>query len=236
MADDIVNQIKQESNEDAVRQALTKWLESSGATVYWGESPQNYNHKTFEVKSEAVDNWDEPRDSDHRPDLLVSFNGHTTITEIKPGARYGNIANGIWETFDYWKKHENGRLVYKTDDGKYSPNSFTFATRYSPFGHVYDSNHEFFYSNGNMYGVNERIPQYEANMSGVTIRAVWRFAQSVSPDTQVGIGFLLSDLLESIPNFADKADNHGMGRAIDVEAAGTPAIYHWMGDQDWLTF
>lgn len=232
----IVNQIKQESNEDAVREALTKWLESSGAKVYWGESPQNYDRKTFEVKSEAVDDWGEPRDSYHRPDLLISFDRHTTITEIKPGARYGNIADGVWETFDYWKKHENSRLVYKTDDGKYSPDSFTFATRYSPFGHVYDSNHEFFYSNGNMYGVNDRIPQYEANMSGVTVRAVWRFAQSVSSETQVGIGFLLSDLLESIPNFADEADNHGMVRAIDIEATGTPGIYHWMGDQDWLTF
>lgn len=231
-----MNQIRQESNENAVREALTKWLESSGAEVYWGESPQDYNHKTFEVKSEAIDDWSKPRDISHRPDLLASFDGHTTITEIKSGARYGNIADGIWQTFNYWKKHETGRLVYETDNRKYSPDSFTFATRYSPFGHVYDSNHEFFYSNGDMYGVNEKLPQYEANMSGVTLRAVWRFAQSVSGDTEVGIGFLLSDLLESIPNFAGKTDDHSMARAIDVETTGTPAVYHWMGDQDWLTF
>ncbi len=228
-----MHQIKQESNENAVRETLTKWLESNGAEVYWGESPQRYDQKTFEVESEAIDCWGK---SLHRPDLLVSFEGHITITEIKPGARYGNIADGVWETFDYWKKHENGRIVYKTDDGEYLPDSFTFATRYSPFGHVYTSNHEFFYSYGDMDGVNDWLPQHEANMSGVTIRAMWRFAQSVVDNTQVGIGFLLSDLLESIPNFANETDDYGMVRASDVESTGSPAIFHWAGDQDWITF
>jgi hypothetical protein len=225
-------EIKQKSDENVVRERLTKWLESNRAKVYWGENPQGYDHKTFEVKSESIDSWGEPL---HRPDLLASFDDHTTIIEIKPGTQYGNIADGVWETFDYWKKYETDRLVYKTDEGNFSPDSFTFATRYSPFGHIYTSNHEFFYSNGEITGVNDRLPQHEANMSGVTIRAMWRFAQSVVDNTQVGIGFLLSDFIESIPNFAKEIDEYSMVRANKVEKTGNPAIFHWAGDQDWVT-
>jgi len=227
-----MDQIKRESDESNVRNVLTRWLESNGAEVYWGESAEGYNQQTFEVKSEAIGNWGE---TPHRPDLLASFDDHTTITEIKPGAEYGNIADGVWETFDYWKKHESGELAYQTVDGEYSPDSFTFATRYSPFGHVYNSDHEFFYSYGNMAGVNNKLPKHEGNMSGVTIRAMWRFARSIVDNTQIGVGFLLSDILESIPNFANEADDYGMVRAVGVEEAGSPAIFHWKGDQDWLT-
>lgn len=166
----------------------------------------------------------------------MSFDSHTTIIEIKPGTQYGNIADGVWQTLDYWKKHETSRLVYKTDEREYSPDSFTFATRYSPFGHIYNSNHEFFYSHGDIIGVNNRLPQHEGNMSGVTIRAMWRLAQSVVENTQVGIGVLLSDLLESIPNFADETDDYNMVRATNVGKTGSPAIFHWAGDQDWVTF
>lgn len=52
-----MHQIKQQSNENIVQETLTRWLESNGAKVYWGESPPKYNHKTFEVKSEAIDSW-----------------------------------------------------------------------------------------------------------------------------------------------------------------------------------
>ena len=84
--------------------------------------------------------------------------------------------------------------------------------------------------------VNDDLPQYEANMSSVTIRAMWRFARSAVDDAQVGLGFLLSDFLESIPNFAGEADDYDMVRAANVEDSGSPSIFHWAGDQDWLTF
>ena len=95
-----MDQIKQESDEYAIQEKLTEWLESNGAEVYWGESPEPYDHKTFQVKSKAVDSWDK---SSHQPDLLVSFDEYTTITEIKSGEEYGDIADGVFQTFDYWK-------------------------------------------------------------------------------------------------------------------------------------
>ena len=63
-------------------------------------------------------------------------------------------------------------------------------------------------------------------MSGVTIRAMWRFAQSVVDNTQVSIGFLLSDLIDSIPNFAKETDEYSMVRANKAEKTRHPAIFH----------
>lgn len=229
----MLDQLKEESDEDTVREILTRWLESNGAEVYWGENAEEYDQETFEVNLNSIDSWGE---SLHRPDMLVSFDEYDMITEIKTGEKYGKIADGVWETFDYWKKHHDDNLIYETDDGNYSPDGFTFATRYSPYGHVYPSNHEFFYSNEGTYGLNDKLPQHEANMSGVTIRAMWRFAQSVVDNPEAGIGFLLSDTLESIPDFAAESDDYGMVRAAQTETIGNAAIFTWMDDQDWKTF
>jgi|APHM01.1.fsa_nt_gi hypothetical protein len=227
-----LSRIKSKSHEQTVRNILTQWLEESGATVYWGEEVDGYDQETFQVESRGVDRWG---DSIHRPDMLVSLGDHTTITEIKPGAKYGTIANGVWETFDYWNKHHTDRLIYTVGEKKYTPDSFTFATRYSPFGHIYPSEHEFFYTNGDMHGVNEHLPQYEANMSAVTLRTMWRFAQSADENISVGVGLLISDLLESVPDFESKTDSFEMVRASEIETPGSPAIFHWRENQDWIT-
>ena len=100
--------IKSESHEHTVRNTLTQWLEESGATVYWGEGVERYDQETFQIESRGIDRWS---DSVHRPDMLVSLDEHTTITEIKPGAKYGTIADGVWETFDYWNKHHTDKLI-----------------------------------------------------------------------------------------------------------------------------
>jgi hypothetical protein len=87
-----------------------------------------------------------------------------------------------------------------------------------------------------VYGVNEQVPQFEANMSSVSVRALWRFARSeANDDISAGIGLMLSDILEGIPRFDTVTDNFGMSRANEIEKQGQPAVFHWKTDQDWLT-
>lgn len=230
-----LSSIKQQTEENVVRKRLTVWLESHGAAVYWGEEVDEYDQETFRVESKGIGNFGEDA---HRPDILASFNDHTTVIEVKTGNNYGDIGKGVWELFEYWEAHQSGRLVYTTEEGQtlHTPDSFTLATRYSPFGHIYNSNHEFFYSNGGMPITNDKLPQYEANMSGVTIRSLWWFAKNVVGDgsASAGIGFLYCDILQNIPEFDSHSDSYGMVRSVDVETVGSPSIFHWKDDQDWL--
>lgn len=227
------NNIRNIPTENGVRVALTDWFERHGASVYWGEAVDEYDQETFEIRSTGVSRW---ANNPHRPDMLVDAADHVTIVEIKVGDEYGKIADGIYQTFDYWDKHHNGRLRYETDDDKYSPDSFVFATRYSPFGHIYPSKHEFYYSNGDMYAINEQLPQFEANMSGVSLRALWRFAQQAADGPSAGVGLVLSDTLEHIPEFESMADEFGMIRTSKTEQQGRPAVFYWEDGQEWITF
>lgn len=168
--------------------------------------------------------------------MLVDTDDHVIVVEVKTGDKYGQIVDGIYQTFDYWRKYHRNRLMYETSDEAYDPDSFVLATRYSPFGHTYPSEHEFYYSNEGVYGVNKQVPRFEANMSSVSVRALWRFARSeADDDISAGIGLMLSDILEGIPRFDTVTDNFGMSRASEIEKQGQPAVFHWKTDQDWLT-
>jgi hypothetical protein len=226
--------IKAISAENDVRAALTNWIEQCGGSVYWGEKVEGYDQEIFTVKSRGVSGWG---NDSHRPDMLIDISDRIIVVEVKTGDKYGQIADGIYQTFGYWNKYHRNRLMYETNDGVYDPDSFALATRYSPFGHTYPSEHEFYYSNGEMYGVNEQVPQFEANMSSVSVRALWRFAQSEAQDNiSAGIGLMLSDVLEEIPEFDTTADAFDMVRASEIEKQGQPAVFHWKADQEWLTF
>lgn len=225
-------EIKNQKNEDQVRASLTEWCEEHGATVYWGEQVEGFDQPSFKVQPRGINSWnDEP----YRPDMLVVGDEKVIVVEVKIGDQYGVIADGVFETFDYWCKHHEKRPVYRTDDGLYEPDSFTYGTRYAPYGHLYPDDHEFYYSNGSMYGTNERVPQYEANMASVTVRALWRFAQNQDYDISTGVGLLVSDILEDLPRFSEQEDSYGMVRASDIDEVGQPAVFHWNGDQDWIS-
>ena len=226
--------IKEMSDENDVRAALTHWFEQCGGSVYWGEEVEGHDQETFAVKSRSVSGCG---NDFHRPDMVVDTGDRTIVIEVKTGDKYGQIADGIYQTFDYWMKYHRSRLIYEASGEVYDPDSFVLATRYSPFGHTYPSVHEFYYRNEGMYGINEQVPQFEANMSSVSVRALWRFARPEAYNgISAGIGLMVSDVLEEIPRFDVASDEFGMVRASKVEKQGRPAVFHWKTDQDWLTF
>lgn len=220
--------------EHALRQNLTRWIEDSGGVVYWGECPEEYDHPTFSIVSQAglSSFGDGGEKEDYHPDMIAIFDDYCVVVELKVGAKYKEPMNGAWETFDYWQKYEREKPTYVAEDNSYTPNSFVLATRCSPYGHLFPAAHEFLYENE--HGpINDDLPKYEGNMTGLLARMLGRFARG-SEDQSVGLGVLVSSVLENLNGQQDDLDSEKMMRARDLRATGSPAIYQRVnGRQDW---
>jgi hypothetical protein len=228
--------IRNLEDENDVRERLTEWIEDSGGVVYWGEQPEEYSQTTFSVTSQSglsdFSGGDSSSQSE-RPDMLVVWNDHVSVVEVKAGNRYGQTIDGAYELFEYWENYEQGRSSYEVGDEEYTPDSFLLATRCSPFGHIFPPEHEFLYENEGVNFVNERIPRFEANMAGVFTRLLWRFTREEG-DQDSAIGLMLSSCLEDISDEEAEFDDHGMARASRSETVGSPATFtHTGSNQEW---
>jgi hypothetical protein len=227
--------IKKLTDENEVRARITQWIENTGGEVFWGECPNNYSQQTFSVNAQSglsAFSGTTQSDESYRPDMLLVFDDYCAVVEVKPGNKYGHTMDGAWETFDYWRKYEQDSPEYIANGEAYNPDSFLLATRYSPFGHLFPDTDEFLYENE--YGpVNQTLPKYEGNMTGLLVRLMWRFGREFEEPT-VGIGLLLSSVLEDINRQQADLDSHNMMRASTLAAAGGPAVFHRVsGTQDW---
>lgn len=229
-----------DGNEAVVRQKLTEWIEDSGGSVYWDKCPKEEDRKTFSINTqrgleEFTDDSQEETDEEYYPDMVAVFDDHCIVIEVKVGEEYGNAMEGVWQTFDYWQKYEQEKPRYETDDGSYEPDSFVLATRCSPYGHLFPANNEFLYENEvHESSINECLPKYEGNMTGIVARMLGRFARGTE-EQSVGLGVLVSSVLEDLNGQQDDLDSEKMMRADALEATGDPAIYHRKrGNQDWI--
>lgn len=191
---------KQDPNpEDEVKQLLSEWLRGEGRTIYW-EHDKTYGNGTFSVTSRR------------KPDLVIKGKTRNYAVEVKIGNDSGNIHDGAYQTFEYWKEIVDGDVEYSADSESIDIDAVLLGTQYSPEGHLFHSQRQ---KDVRRHGRSEsaqkgvkfgKIPQYEHATSETLIRLLHRFARGYDDEAEVGIGGLLSSALDNDEPTIDSAD------------------------------
>lgn len=116
--------------EHEAKHALTQWLESHGASVYWEE----LNHWNYDLFS--IDRGGHTPQS--RPDLVVEIGGYAFVIEFKAGDSKGQVYDALLQLYGYWMSHLIHEQTYRIDGREVAIDGFLTATRHSRYGRLFE--------------------------------------------------------------------------------------------------
>lgn len=201
--------------EDEVKKHLTEWLRGNDRTIYW-ERDRTYGNGTFTVSTRA------------RPDLLIEGKSRTYAVEVKIGDDSGNIHDGAYQTFRYWKDIVDGKATYSVRGNTVDIDAVLLASRYSPKGHLFHTwENKDVMRSGRSEGAKRavkygQIPEIEYGTSETLVRLLHRFAKGYDETATVGIGGLLSSALDS-----DEPNVSSASPAALFFAMGCDRVQNW---------
>lgn len=201
------------TNEEKVKGVLLKWLNLYDFDVYW-EKKNEFTKNTFHIKGIT-----------QKPDLYLVYKKNPTIQvvlEVKPSKHIADVIKGT-KIIDYYENYVTGKTKYFIDGKEMKPRFFLLSTELSIIGKMskYDESKRSFKIDKPYF------PKFEYNASKLFIRNLWnnwrkRKLDKIKPE--IGIGFLVSDLLinkDISPSFWAMFKNKS-GR-----------LCHWFVTKDW---
>lgn len=176
--------------EAEAKHELTTWLREHGLTVFWEQS-NVYGYPTFSV---------EGRGTAEKPDLLVAGDRLTVAIEMKDGSSKSNVYDASPQTHRYWLQSPTVRYVARGRE--FTPDGVLTATQYSLDGHLFHPTVDTRldpegYGSGRKRAISiDELPQFEHAMTEQYVRTLWRYAKELSSESNIGIGALLSTVLD----------------------------------------
>lgn len=142
------------------------------------------------------------------PDLLTRGK-YTLVHEVKDAdgtvtedGGSDHVNDGVLQLIEYWTDYVDGTAEYSIDGEVIDIDGFVLITNMSPFGRLYmaDANSDVLRTGdgeGRQKAVQyNQVPNNEFNATERAVRLMWRFTEHQRPDTEVGIGALLSTRLD----------------------------------------
>ena len=182
--------------EKETYRVLSQWIgRHTDASVYWNESNE-LGYDVFKTSYNRI------------PDLLTRGK-YTLVHEVKDAdgtvtedGGSDHINDGVLQLIEYWTDYVDGTAAYSIDGEVIDIDGFVLTTNMSPFGRLYmaDANSDVLRTGdgeGRQKAVQyNQVPNNEFNATERAVRLMWRFAEHQRPDTEVGIGALLSTRLD----------------------------------------
>jgi len=111
-------------DEQDVKHALSVWVESNGADVYW-EQANDRGYPTFSVTGVGGES----------PDLLIDSKNRTVAVEVKNNTRPSSVYDAHTQAVRYWRSLSEAE--YTADGGRVQPGGVVVATQSSPEGRLF---------------------------------------------------------------------------------------------------
>lgn len=175
--------------EQEVMMDLSRWLENAGADTYWNEASLS-GEASFSVKGTRK-----------TPDLLIEGNSNTYIIEVKDCSDSSKVHDGVAETIEYWDELNDGDVEYIADGKTKGIDAVLLATQMSKRGHLFKKEKADLRTGtdeGGRYKAYEsgQLPKNEYTATETAVRCMWRITKSYDEDSKLGIGALLSNVLD----------------------------------------
>jgi len=199
---------------------LSDWVRSDDVSVYSREQ-KSYTDGTFE------------NDSAYRPDLLVEGTSYTYVLRTKRADDGSDIYRALYNIFELWEALTQGSDGYSVNGKPTTVDAVLLATDYSSSGKLFhDRQNKDPLRTGRSdeaakTASSNQIPTLEYAASETALRVLWKFVKNHDSDSDVGIGALLSSVLDDDPEQIKDAALEEYAPAALYYTSGEEHVHSW---------
>ncbi|WP_049986789.1 hypothetical protein [Halobellus rufus] len=183
---------------DQFHASLSDWIRSDTVSVY-SRKQKSYTDGTFK------------NDRGFKPNLLIEGPSYTYVLKTQIADDGSDVYEEIYTVFKYWRALTQGKESYSVDGQPITVDAVLLATDFSRAGKLFhDRQNKDPLRTGRSEEATKtadsnQIPKLEHAASETALRVLWKFVKYHTSESDIGIGALLSSVLDDDPEQMEDA-------------------------------